>query len=147
ERLRVIGRLRDHVERNALEKVLQKLLFENLWLLDPAWERATQTEYMEKTVTSALKKEVPLSEDEVTARIDIGYREVAGTHVIVELKRAERVMESGELVTQVRKYRSAARKVLEKELGAANTRISVVVVVGRALRDWEDLRTRGESDD
>lgn len=44
QRLAVIEKFQDHLDDNSLEKVLQNHLFENLWLLDPSWERATETQ-------------------------------------------------------------------------------------------------------
>jgi len=35
------------VDEDAQERVLQKYLFYHLWLLDPAWERATESALME----------------------------------------------------------------------------------------------------
>ena len=35
------------VDDNEKEKMLQKYLFDHLWLLDPSWERATGSEVME----------------------------------------------------------------------------------------------------
>ena len=40
----VIQKLRDAVDEDVKERVLQDYVFERLWLLDPAWERATQYE-------------------------------------------------------------------------------------------------------
>ena len=37
-------------EAEALEEVLQEHLFENVWLLDPGWERATGDVHMEPRV-------------------------------------------------------------------------------------------------
>ncbi|MCH5226652.1 MAG: hypothetical protein J1F16_02365 [Muribaculaceae bacterium] len=40
ERLKVVQQLADCCDQNAKEKVLQKYIFDNLWLLNPSWERA-----------------------------------------------------------------------------------------------------------
>ncbi len=53
DRLGVINKLGTLVDNNAREKVIQKHLFDHLWLLDPSWERATYTEQMEKSVKKA----------------------------------------------------------------------------------------------
>ena len=42
ERLVVIRKLRESVDENAKERVLQEYIFDHLFLLDPGWERATQ---------------------------------------------------------------------------------------------------------
>ena len=89
-RLEVIEQFRSLIEDNQREKLLQKFLFDHLWLLDPAWERATSSAKME----SCLTKEGVIIQDmtakEKLSRIDIAYRIDAGKHIIVELKRAER---------------------------------------------------------
>jgi len=47
-RLDVIRRFEGMVDGNEKEKVLQEHLFDNLWLLDPGWERAAGSERIEK---------------------------------------------------------------------------------------------------
>jgi hypothetical protein len=148
ERLKVIELLQRRIEENALEKVLQQLLFENLWLLDTAWERATSSSFKEKTVLSALNKDAELSDEERKGRIDIGYRQLGGTHVIVELKRADRVMETGALSTQCGKYFRAVRNALRGTETHHEPSIEIMIVVGKDLSDWkepEDRRTSAES--
>ena len=49
-RLDMIRKLRKLVDDNALEKVIQEHIYTHLWLLDPSWDRATETPSMEKTV-------------------------------------------------------------------------------------------------
>ena len=39
QRLKVISTLNEKVAENALERVIQKYLFDHLWLLEPSWER------------------------------------------------------------------------------------------------------------
>ena len=46
-RLDAIKDFQGIVDEDAKERVLQQYLFDHLWLLDPAWERATQSEIME----------------------------------------------------------------------------------------------------
>jgi len=143
-RLLVIKALQNHVEANALEKVVQRHVFKSLWLLDPSWERATGTEYMEKSVASEFAKVDKQHQGKALGRVDIKYRKAAGTHVIVELKRAKVRTSSEELLGQVRKYRLALRKLLERR-GEQHPRIEVVCVVGESLRDWSDPDGREES--
>ena len=42
-RLEVINSLAKKINSNCLEKIIQKYIYEHLWLLDPSWERATRT--------------------------------------------------------------------------------------------------------
>ncbi|WP_036740127.1 MULTISPECIES: hypothetical protein [unclassified Paenibacillus] len=50
ERIEVIRVLQDKVDANDLEKVIQEHFFNHLWLLDPSWERATDSDYMEERI-------------------------------------------------------------------------------------------------
>ena len=74
ERLEIISALRDKVEDNSVEKTIQKFLYEHLWLLDPSWDRATETPYMEQTVKKEFEdldaKEI-LTDKELNGRFDI----------------------------------------------------------------------------
>ena len=92
------------LDEDAQEKVLQKYLFDHLWLLDPAWERATSSAVVE----SRLKEDGVIVDDltkkEELGRVDIAYRTNAGKHVIVELKRAGRKMKLLELQEQGQLY-------------------------------------------
>ncbi|MEO1218809.1 MAG: ATP-binding protein, partial [Bacteroidota bacterium] len=88
-RVKVIRELKEKTEKNELEAVLQKHIFDNLWLLNPSWERATQaTEYMESKIGKAFEDvSDKLTDEQKRGRIDIGYRTAGGKHIIVELKR------------------------------------------------------------
>jgi hypothetical protein len=128
-RLEVIKELENLVDVNSKEKVLQKYLFNHLWILDPSWERATENAEMEKR----LKLRDPFKNDQETknkyGRIDIHYRALAGKHAIVELKRASVNTGIYDLGSQGAKYVDALREVLPvDERDRAN--IEVVFVVG-----------------
>lgn len=143
-RLLVIKALRQRVEDNALEKVIQRHLFEHLWLLDPSWERATGSEYMERQVATEFKKVDSTFRERDLGRVDIKYSTAAGTHVIVELKRASVLTETAELLGQVDKYRVALRRLL-RNAGTEHPQIDTVCVVGRDLRDWDEPGRKQES--
>jgi hypothetical protein len=145
ERIQVIDALQEKVESSELEKIIQKHLFDHLWLLDPSWERTTGTEYMEQTVDKEFEKiDAGLTPDERKGRLDIKYRITSGKHLIIELKRADRVVSSFELMEQVNKYRSGLRKLLNRT-GKGQEPMEVVVVVGRELSDWVEEGGRDES--
>ena len=113
ERIEVIKTLREKVEEAALEKVVQQHLFKHLWLLDPSWERATDDFYMEKQVAKEFGEiDAGLTPEEKAGRLDLKYRLTSGKHVVVELKRADRVVATEELLTQIGKYRAAVQKRL-----------------------------------
>ena len=143
-RLLVIKALRQRVEDDALEKVIQRHLFEHLWLLDPSWERATGSEYMERKVSTEFKEVDRTFGDRDLGRVDIKYRTSAGTHVIIELKRASVLTETADLLKQVDKYRVTLRRLLTNA-GYEHPQIDTVCVVGRDLRDWEEPGGKQES--
>lgn len=136
-RLDIIKKLQNLTDENARERVLQEYLFDHLWLLDPAWERATGTESMEERLR--LKK--PFKDDDTTkdeyGRVDIRYRTVAGKHVIVELKRASVATKIYDLAEQGAKYVDALKEILPAE-EKDRAIIEVVFVVGKNPNDPSD---------
>ena len=146
ERLRIISALKDKVEDNSMEKTIQKFLYEHLWLLDPSWDRATETTYMEQTVKKEFDKldlEVKLTDAEMNGRYDIKYKMTAGKHVIIELKRANRTLNQYELLDQVEKYGEALRKLIRAT--GKNEPVEIVCLVGKPLRQWSDAEQRERS--
>ena len=138
QRIQVIRTLQDKVDENAREKAIQQYLFDHLWLLHPYWERAESTEVMETRVTSLFEDiDATLTDDERQGRLDIGYRKTAGQHVVIELKRPQRVVTIPELIAQVGKYRSGMKRILT-HLGTPYEPIEFVVLLGREPREWSD---------
>lgn len=144
QRLEVIEKLRKHVDENELEKIVQEHLFENLWLLDPAWERAADHSMEERVATAFAAVEAQLSQTELDSRIDIRYKRTGGTNVIVELKRAHVLTTHLALLEQVGKYKGALRTYL-RDSGKPES-IEVVCVLGRFPKAWEDRETREEAE-
>lgn len=140
ERLQVIRKLTDLVNEGAKEKALQEHLYKHLWLLDPSWERATHTERMETSVSKALESVYnKLPEEQKRARLDIHYCTTGGRHVIIELKRANRVLTTTDLYGQISKYYGAVENVLENT-NRSDEPIEIVCVIGKRLRDWQESR-------
>ena len=139
QRLEIISTLQNKIEENALERVIQQYLFDHLWLLDPSWERTEGTEIMEKRVQTLFEDvDANLTEEEKNGRLDIRYRKTAGQHVIIELKRPERVVRILDVVsTQIEKYDSGMRKILAKQ-NALNDPIEIVLLLGEEPREWND---------
>ncbi|USZ73227.1 BbrUII/HgiDII family restriction enzyme [Natronosalvus halobius] len=137
QRIEAIEELNEAIEENYKEKVLQKHLFNNLWLLDPSWERATDSQYKESSISKEFEGELPdaLTDNEKRGRIDIKYRLTTGRHVIIELKRPDRLVDTSELMEQGDKYKRALSKVL-KARGREDEAVEVVFVLGREPRDW-----------
>lgn len=133
DRIEIIKRFNEIVDVNDKEKVVQKYLFDHLWLLDPSWERAEGSEFIEKSVLKALNLdgEDRLTQDEKAGRLDLGFRQTAGKYVIVELKRAGREVTCLEIVGQVMKYYNAISKVLQ----ASNSPevFEIIVVLGKVI--------------
>ena len=135
-RLEAIKDFQGVVDEDAKEKALQKYLFDHLWLLDPAWERATGSELMESRLMSEGVITEDLTEKDKLGRVDIAYRTNAGKHIIVELKRANRKMKLSELFEQGQQYSDKLKKLLVAQ-GNKSPNIEVVFVLGRVLDEEE----------
>ena len=146
ERLRIISKLYEAVEDNAVERTIQEILYDHLWLLDPSWDRATETTYMEQTVQKEFEeieaKEL-LTDPELNGRYDIKYKMTAGKHVIIELKRANRTLDQYDLLRQVEKYGEALRKLIRA--AGKNEPVEIVCLVGKDLTQWNDAEQRERS--
>ena len=136
-RLDAIKDFQGIVDEDAKERVLQQYLFDHLWLLDPAWERATQSEIMESRLIAEGVITDELTEKEKLGRVDIAYRTNAGKHIIVELKKAGRKMKLLELQEQGQTYVDKLRKILLSQ-GDHAPNIEVIFVLGRAVDDEKD---------
>lgn len=136
ERLSVIQQLQKVVDENALEKVVQYHLANNLWLLDPSWDRSTEVPEVEKsfrTLFEGISKE--LSREELDARLDIKYKKASSKHVIIELKRSERTVTQVEAYNQIVKYHNATKKLL-KESGDT-TPFEIIFLVGKTISNLD----------
>jgi len=131
-RLDAIRDFQTIIDEDAKERVLQKYLFDHLWLLDPAWERATGSQIMESRLTTEGVLVEDLTEKERLGRVDIAYRTQAGKHVIVELKKVGRKMGLLELVEQGQTYVDKLRKIL-REQNVTTPDIEVVFVLGKVV--------------
>lgn len=135
-RLDVIGSLQKVTTDDEKERVIQKYVFEHLWLLDPAWERATAEAKMEASIQKVIDDE-NARDRKATLRVDIKYRRVLGAHVLVELKRASVSASKAELEEQVKRYIRATKKELG-ERGKRSANIEAVCIVGKSPRGWDD---------
>lgn len=131
-RLDAIRDFQTIIDEDAKERVLQKYLFDHLWLLDPAWERATGSQIMESRLTTEGVLIEDMTEKERLGRVDIAYRTHAGKHVIVELKKVGRKMGLLELVEQGQTYVDKLKKIL-REQNVPTPDIEVVFVLGKAV--------------
>lgn len=133
-RLDAIQEFQKIVDENTKERVLQRYLFNHLWLLDPAWERAAGSELMEKRLVSAGVIIDDLDEKEKLGRVDIAYRTYAGKHIIVELKKVGRRMKLLELQEQGQLYVDTLKRILLQQ-NDSSPNIEVVFVLGRPVEE------------
>lgn len=144
ERLQIIEALHKHVADNAKEKVAQEYLYNHLWLLDPSWDRATETPLMEQNVQSEFDKlNAGLTDEEKRGRYDIKYKMTSGKHVIIELKRAGLRLDQFDLMKQVAKYSEALRKLVRAS--GKNEPVEAVCIVGKPLTQWTDAEQEERS--
>ncbi len=144
-RLDIIRKFDEHITEDVLEKIIQEHIYSHLWILDPSWDRATETPIMEKSVAQSFQKiSDKLNKDERRGRIDIRYKKTSGKHVIIELKRTSVIASDTDLMSQVDKYIQALRKQLQeaKESGP----VEAICLVGRELQEWTDPERRQESE-
>lgn len=131
-RLDAIRDFQTIIDEGAKERVLQKYLFDHLWLLDPAWERATGSPIMESRLTTEGVLIEDMSEKERLGRVDLAYRTNAGKHVIVELKKVGRKMGLLELVEQGQTYVDKLKKILRQQ-NDVSPNIEVIFVLGKTV--------------
>lgn len=83
-----------------------------------------------------------MTEEQQQARLDIKYTTTGNKHVIIELKRANRVLTTPDLFGQISKYYDAAEKVLARSV-KGNEPIEIICVLGDWPRDWNDAPSSG----
>ena len=140
ERLTIIENLQQRVNDDSYEKVLQSYIFDHLWLLDPAWERATQYRNMEKQIQNAINR-VPIRNKE-EVRPDIRYRRVSGAHVIIELKRPSVSIRKTAIEDQVRDYIAAVQEQIDLDPEEARHPIEAICLLGKLPTGWDNSEDR-----
>ena len=85
-----------------------------------------------------------LTEEERNGRLDIAYRKTAGQHVVIELKRPERVVTTPELITQIDKYLTGVQRILEAQ-GTPHESVAFVLLLGVPPRDWNTAARKDRS--
>ncbi|MDE2937167.1 MAG: ATP-binding protein [Chloroflexota bacterium] len=140
ERLAVIDELQQKVDSDEYERVLQEYIFDHLWLLDPAWERATAYAKMEERLQNVIKR-VPIR-GKKGIRIDVRYRRISGAHVIIELKRSSARVRKTEIEDQVNDYKEAVRKEIAKDSTESRYPIESICLLGQLPTGWADAEIR-----
>lgn len=142
QRLAVIKKFADIVNNpNTLEKVAQEYLADHLWLLDPTWDRVSETAAMELDLTKYLRNKFP---DSVGARLDISYRKSTSRHVVVELKKPSLTsLDFFDLQKQVSKYRDAVSEYYTtKEPNQPNPVTEVYVLISKTPAGYSEAKKR-----
>jgi hypothetical protein len=71
-RLETIDVLQRSVDENQLENVIRDYIAEKLWLLDPGWERATGSEFVESSLAKEFEDyDFKLTKEELAGRLGI----------------------------------------------------------------------------
>jgi hypothetical protein len=133
-RLEAIKHFHGIVTDDAKEGVLQQYLFDHLWLLDPAWERAVGSAVMESRLTTEGIIIEDMTQKEALSRVDIAYRTAAGKHIIVELKRAGRTLKLIDLQGQGQAYVDKLKKILRAQ-GEYAPNVEVIFVLGNPIEE------------
>jgi len=139
ERLKVIRKLQQQVTEDARERVLQEYIFDHLWLLDPAWERATQYKNMEQRIQAAMPGGAG---KETTLRTDIRYRRVSAAHVVLELKRGSVRLDKTKIEEQLKRYLWAVDAELKKDPEQSKLPIEGICLIGKLPRGWDNPEER-----
>lgn len=148
-RVEVITKFQNLFDENVKEKILQEYIFDNLWILNPSWERPTAgSPIMEQKVEKEFNKAVStLTDEERKGRMDIKYRTTAGKHIIIELKRYNPTYNVSpiDLYIQLKKYKEALSKCIAAtdDYGAP---IELIAILGQVYshkdqKEAEDLLT------
>jgi hypothetical protein len=137
-RLDTIRHFVDITDDNEKERVLQKHMFDHLWLLDAAWEAATDSLRMEKRFLSefwaqrkSLFKKV-LGEDFDKAkdkRYDLRYKNVSGEHI-----------DQGTFYRRI--LASSLKHEVDSDHGVTDPVIRIVFVVGPKSTEGLDKESR-----
>lgn len=145
ERLVIIDELQQRVDENEYESILEKYIFDHLWLLDPAWERATQYQSMEERMQNAIDR-VPIRNKE-EVRPDIRYRRISGMHVIIELKRPSVSIRKTAIEDQVNDYISAVTQEINKDPEERRFPIEAITLLGRLPIGWDNPKIRARDEE
>jgi len=134
-RVNTIDRIRQLVDQSAKEKIIQQELFDHLYLLDPSWEQATDEPADIEKSFQKIFQAAKLTDNEKFGRVDIRFKRMSGLHIVIELKKPDRIVSLAELIAQVGKYRSAMEKGLAAR--ALDEAFDIVVVLGRDVRNYD----------
>jgi hypothetical protein len=136
KRLDVMEKAKEYLENNIEEDHCQKLIYENLWVLNPLWEKyQTSSEIVKRMERTVKRKDA--EENEKLGRIDIFIADYMDMVTIIELKRPKRPVTYQELLEQVTRYDAAIKQEwkLAKADPNAKPTIKIMVIVGKMPTD------------
>jgi hypothetical protein len=123
------------VDNNEKEKFLQEKIYDNTWLMDTGWERATRDKRKERRFLSKLiAAKLGVDKNSALSRYDIKYLTVSGKDLVIELKRSGRPLTVTEIIEQVRKY-SEIMTELARESGG-KPYFDILVLVGKLPKGY-----------
>ena len=135
ERLRIISKFQEMTDEDVVEKIVQECLYDHLWLLDPSWDRVTESPLIEQSVKKEFENlDIKLDPEKNMGRFDIKYQKSSGKHIIIELKRSGRTLDEHGLTAQVLNYRDALEELVAKT--GKDEPVEVVCIVGKPLKQW-----------
>lgn len=136
QRLGIINKLEKQKTKGVREKIIQKHIAENLWLLDPTWSFKSNSIIKEKKIAKLFKEiTTSLTSEEKRARVDIKYETNGKKHMIIELKKPDRIVDPDKLLIQMKKYVEAVELVLEEQ-GRDDEVVEGICIHGRPLKGW-----------
>ncbi len=141
-RIGVIRKLKKMLDKDVKEKQLQAFIFKHLWLIDPSWERTRGSEAIETSITKFLKANTKsLPPEQRKARIDIAYRSVSASHVIIEMKRNSVATPIDVLVKQINKYLEGVENIIATT-DWKDWPVRIIVLVGTPPPEWNSKSGR-----
>jgi hypothetical protein len=121
------------VDENSKEKFLQQEIYGAPWLMDAAWERATNDIDKEKRFCQKLKaKRLGMDRKAQLARYDIKYLTVSGKDLIVELKRSGVRLTAATIYGQVMKYAGIMNTLAKDSSTTETPNFEIIVLLGES---------------
>ena len=123
-RLRVIQKLQNYNLDNELETEVQQLIYENLWLIEPGWDKVNHNATKEET----FKKKIKFNDEEKSGRFDIKLFDGASKNIVIELKRPNSTPKIGILSEQIEKYSDYMKEHLPN--------YEIICLLGKKSGEW-----------
>lgn len=149
DRIKVIYKLRDLVERHELENSTRDFVAEHPWLLNPAWERASRDMIKEQSFariarTKGFEFDTKCGDSNGKRRLDLAFLDThTGESLIIEFKRPGDSAKWEDLDSQIHDYRLIMTEVLLQEDALKSNRTPQELAASRPLLpDKTDSRIR-----